>query len=694
MRRTLASIVALTICVLAVLPARAAQVAYTTPSVKSDSFVAIEPIAQKLGWTFARTADGAILNDGTGPQVLRIGSRLVREDGSDVALFENTPQDRNGHIALEITDAATLFHMDVQRTGTQVALVAPFANEATYREIPRPATPAPATAASPRPEAFSTPALVRGNAGTLAVSVEFDGNNRIVQTNLDGTAGVVHGSVSSYTNEGTSNPAGAVTVGAPARNVVFGTIDNPLAGSIISNGALVGITAHLADGTAAYDFSSGHGYDGSTLALERSSGNTTDALAYVSGTTTLNQFILRHAVDSRESWGTAGYETLIGQHGVATGFHARTDGQTFLEATASAASGTLPLFSGDLPTGAVIGRHISPVTTLTAGYVQSIDAQASPTVGVTTRWNGLNLGANVSQHWTNLSAAYAGAGSYATFYSSSGAQQVFGLNGGVDLHRLLAELDVNSSSGAATGLAQLRTNHAGINFAAGVNLSNGTISPLVGVVVPVAPSLALEAGVVVGQSGHPALRIAMLAGFHAPKPRVATFPVTVFVPDAQSYGPLRVFVDGVPSAKPFTQDTNVQVPAGHHSVYVESADHSYASSTRDVVTNGAAKLEVPLFPQRSIEGTIRFGGSPGSIPAGASLEGIRVVLEPSGESVTTDANGHYVFARSPYAPNETILLDPSTVPSGFESPAAVPVGAEATDITLETQRKVERTTFH
>jgi hypothetical protein len=70
----------------------------------------------------------------------------------------------------------------------------------------------------------------------------------------------------------------------------------------------------------------------------------------------------------------------------------------------------------------------------------------------------------------------------------------------------------------------------------------------------------------------------MLAGFRAPKPRIATFPVTVFVPDAQRYGPLRVFVDGVPS--------------------------SY------------------------VDGTIRFGGSQGSIPSDASLEGIRVVLEP------------------------------------------------------------------
>jgi hypothetical protein len=34
------------------------------------------------------------------------------------------------------------------------------------------------------------------------------------------------------------------------------------------------------------------------------------------------------------------------------------------------------------------------------------------------------------------------------------------------------------------------------------------------------------------------------------------------------------------------------------------------------------------------------------------------------------------------------------VPSGFESPAALPIEAGASNITLAPQRKVERTTFH
>ncbi|HEV8020353.1 MAG TPA: hypothetical protein VGP41_03755 [Candidatus Lustribacter sp.] len=700
MQRTLAWIATFAICVLATMPARAAQLAFVSvagSAAKADPPVAIEPIAQKLGWTFKRTADGAILDDGTGAQTLRVGSRFVREDGTDVQLFDQPASDRNGHIELAISDAATLFHLSVQRDGPGFVLVTPPEDDVDIREIPRPPAPSPAPVHTPQPEAFSTPPVVAGNAGTLAVSVEFDGNNRVYQTNLSGDAGLVRGSVSSYGSSAVTNPVGSVTVGAPAHSIGFGSIDNPLAGSVITNGSLTGITAHLATGKVAYDLSSGDSIAGNISALERTSGNASDSLAWVSGYGATAQPVFRHGVTDTASWGTLDYETLIGLHGVGAGLHARTKGKTFIDAIASATSGSLPLLAGDVPTGAVIGEHLSNVTTVTAGYVHALDSPGSPTVGVTTRWNNLNLGANVSKYWTNLTASYAGRSAYGSFYASAGAQKIFGVNAGVAIHKALAEVDVNSGSGTATGIAQLRTNHPGINLAAGIDFTNGKIGPLVGVVVPVAKALAFELGVVQGPSGNPALRFSILAGFHAPKPRVATFPVTVFVPDAQHFGRLRVFVDGVPSATPYADDMHVMVPAGKHSVFVESADQSYGSSTVDVVAGTApatAKVELPLFPQRSITGTVRFGGAADSVPAGLSLEGIRVVLEPSGEAATTDADGHFVFARGPYDPASTLLLDPSSVPGGFQSPAAMPIGATTTDIILAPLRKVEHTTFH
>jgi hypothetical protein len=694
MQRALAWIAAFAICVLAALPARADQVALVSAAATADPAIAIEPIARKLGWTFRRTGDGAILDDGDGPQTLRIGSRLVREDGADVALFEQPATDRNGQIELAISDAATLFHLSVQREGTRVALVAQAASDVEIREVPRPATPPPAPAAAAHPEAFSTPALVAGNAGTLALSVEFDGSNRIYQSSLAGNAGVVHGTVSSYGSAAVTNPVGVVTVGPAPRNVAFGTIDNPLAGSVISNGTLLGATAHLADGKAAYDVSSGTTINGSITALTRSTATTTDALALVSGDGAFDQAILRHAVVAKESWGTLDYETLFGEHGTAAGIHARTSGKTFLDATVSDATGALPLIAGDLPSGAVIGEHLSSVTTVTAGYVRSIAAPGSPTIGVTTRWKSLTLGANVSEHWTNFSAGYSGPGAYGSLFASAGIARVFGLTGGFEFHRLVAEIDANSSGGATTGIAQLRTNHAGLNLAAGFDLSPGSLRPLVGVIVPVARSLAFEVGLVPGPSGRPALRVSLLAGFRQPKPRIATFPVTVFVPDATHYGPLRVFVDGVCAPKALVSGAPIMVPAGHHTVSVESADRDYASPTRDVLAGGPAKVDLTLLPQRSIAGTVRFGGPPDGVPAGASLEGIRIVLEPSGESATTDINGHFVFARAPYDPNSTILLDPATVTPGFAAPAALPIGDGPADVALEPGRKVEHTSFH
>lgn len=698
MRRTLAAIVVMTICVLATPPARSAQFAYVTAA-QPDSAVAVDAIAKRLGWTFRRTDDGAIIDDGSGPEVLRIGSRLVGEDGSDVTLFEQPASVRNGHIELAITDAATLFHLDVQRDGSELSLVAPASNEVAIREVPRPVVAAAAPASTPTPAAYSAPELVRGTAGTLDVSVEFDGNNRIYQTSLAGNAGAVHGSVSSYGNAAVTNPVGSITVGAPARYVAFGTIENPLAGSVIANGALTGLDAHLTAGNAGYDLDSGSTLAGNIIALSRTSGATTDALAYVTGYDELGQVIARHAVSAQEPWGSFDYEALVGDHGSGEGLHARTKGKTFVEANLSAAAGSLPLVAGDLQSGAVIGERLSNVTTVTAGYVRSIAAPGSPTIGLSTHWLGLNLATNVSSHWTNLTAGYTGSRGYGQFFASTGAARVFGLTGGLAFGRALAEIDVSSSGGATSGIAQVRTNHAGFNLAGGFDLTGGTVRPLIGVVVPLAPTLSFETELVDGPSGRPAVRISLLAGFRQAKPRVATFPVTVFVPDAQHYGPLRMFVDGVPSTAPFTTDSHVaMVPAGRHSLYVESADQGYGSPTVDVIagaaTTGSAKVDVSLFPERSIAGTVRFGGSADGVPAEASLQGIRVVLEPSGESAVTDAGGHFVFARAPYDPASTMLLDPASVPSGFESPAALPLAAGPVDVTLAPLRKVEHTSFH
>jgi hypothetical protein len=69
------------------------------------------------------------------------------------------------------------------------------------------------------------------------------------------------------------------------------------------------------------------------------------------------------------------------------------------------------------------------------------------------------------------------------------------------------------------------------------------------------------------------------------------------------------------------------------------------------------------------------------------------VLEPSSESTTTDATGNFVFARAPYDPASTILLDPTTVPSGFAAPEALPIAAGPTTVTLAPLRKVEHTSF-
>lgn len=688
MRRAFAWIALVALCALTAVPVRAQQVAYV-PGAGATTFVAIAPIARRLGWTFTRTTDGAIVDDGTGPQALRIGSRMVRDDGVDLALFDLPVADRNGNIELALADAATLFHLQVEKSGTSISLVTDLSSDVTITEIPRPATPPPAPAATPRPEVFSTPALVSGNAGTVAVSVLFDGNTRTYQSNLSGGAGVVHGSVSSMGSDALSAPVGIVTVGAAAHNVSFGSIENPLAGSIIDNGQLVGLDAHIAQGTTQWDAYSGHTYDGSLIGVERARGDVTDTLADVSAGG-VNQPIWHHDVVAPESWGTVQADTLAGTRGAGAGIRARTKGKIFIDAIASDAHGTLPLNDGDLATGAVVGDHLSSATTVTAGYLSALGAPGSPTLGMTTQIARVNLGASVSEHWTNLSASFGGSAAYGSLFASVGAQRVFGANAGVAIHKALAELNLTSSGGSTDGVMQLRTNHGGVNLAAGLDVNAGTVRPLVGLVLPVTSSLAFEAGLVAGPSGRPALRLSLLAGIRAPKPRVATFPYAVFVPDATHYGPLKLFIDGAPLAAPFAPGSPVQIPAGRHTLYVESADRAYASVPQDVLATSPAKVAVTLFPQRAIAGRIAFGGSPDAVPPGASLEGIRVVLEPSGESVTTGADGRFVFARGAYDPASTIMLDPASLPAGYLAPPAAPIAPGDTDLALPPARTIER----
>jgi hypothetical protein len=365
-----------------------------------------------------------------------------------------------------------------------------------------------------------------------------------------------------------------------------------------------------------------------------------------------------------------------------------------VRASAVGARGTLPLSDGDLATGAVIGDHLSSATTVTAGYLRAMGAPGSPTIGVTTQIAHLNLGASFSEHWTNLSASFGGSSAYGSLFASVGTQRVFGANIGVAVHKALAEMNLTSSGGSTDGVLQLRTNHPGVNLAAGLDVNAGVVRPLIGLVVPVTSALAFEAGLVAGASGRPALRISLLAGIRAPKPRVATFPYTIFVPDATHYGPLKLFIDGAPVPATLAAGARVEVPAGHHTLYVESADRAFASLQRDVVATSPANVALPLFPQRTITGRISFGGSPDAVPPGASLEGIRVVLEPSGESVTTNAEGRFVFARGAYDPASTILLDPATLPNSFLTVAAQPVAAGEIELALPPARTIERVSVH
>ena len=145
---------------------------------------------------------------------------------------------------------------------------------------------------------------------------------------------------------------------------------------------------------------------------------------------------------------------------------------------------------------------------------------------------------------------------------------------------------------------------------------------------------------------------------------------------------------------PYADGAQVRIPAGWHTVYVQSSDHAFGSLPHEFSASGPTTIDLALWPQRAIAGSVRFGGSPDGVPSDASLEAIRVVLEPGGESVTTDAGGHFVFPLAPYDPASTILLDPASVPPAFVAPSAQPVADGDTIVTLAPVRRTERAVFH
>ena len=571
-------------------------------------------------------------------------------------------------------------------------------DDAVIQEIPRPATPAPPKPPAPPPAAPGNPPLsVQGQAGTLAFSVNFDNGSRIYHTAVTATGDRIRGSLSADGSDAFGTPLGIVTIGETTHHTSIGALNDPLSGVIVRNGSFDGVDFHEGTATNGFDAFSGRRLDGSNFAgVVRASGNTTDTLGALSNGGHFGDLVLRHSVMTPMPWGLVEQDLVASTHGTAVGIEARTRGATFLDATLSRATGTLPLQDGDLPSSLAIGRELGRATTLSLGYAESQGSPARGYVGVATRMHNLSFSVNASPGTQSAFVSSTTSAGFVQLFASTGTSTVEAIHGSYAVHRLQFEFDGAHSPGATAGTAQFRTSHAGLNLAAGADLSNGTLRPLVGVVAALTPLFALETAIVPGTSGHPALRLALVAGFRNRAPRVATFPLALTVAPYAGSAPLRLFVDGRPSNVAIRNGlAQLSLTAGTHDVYVATTDGALGSPQREVVAGTDRALAVVLIPQRTIHGRVRFAAAAGEIPVDASLQGIRVVLTSTGAVAACDADGVFVFPRAPYDAASTVIVDADTLPRGFTGPAplAIPATDDDINIAITPQRAVERTTF-
>lgn len=571
-------------------------------------------------------------------------------------------------------------------------------DDAVIREIPRPASaPLPTAPPTPRPAPSPYGPGLRNQAGSVSFSVEFEGAMRTYHTSASANGERVRGTLSSNGIDTLGAPLGVITLGDAAHRTSIGELNDPLSGLILRSGAFSGIDVHRGIGGGdGFDAYSGRRLDGHSLyALEHVHGNTTDTFGILSeGGNRFGSALLRHEVITSTRWGSVDQEILAGTHGLAVGIQARTRGRTFVDATLTRAIGTLPLADGDLPSTLSVGRLIGTATTVTAGFAETQGAPARTFVAGSTRLRNVTFAANASKGSQNMFVSASGNGGFAQFFASTGSQTILGMRGSFAVRGAQFEFDGTRSGGATNGSAQFRTGHAGLNYAAGMDFSNGKARPLLGVISALTPALALEAALIPGNSGRPAVRFSIVAGFSNRAPHSVTFPLAIAVNGPTDAAPLRLFIDGRLTNALRGGRGSIALPAGTHDVYVATTDGAYGSTQRQILAGVDRTISIDLIPQRTIHGRVRFAVAAGQVPVTGTLDGVRIVLAPSGLSVVCDADGVFVFPRAPYDPQTTLLLDPDTLPRGFLQPDPIAIdAADDLDVALASARRTERQIF-
>jgi hypothetical protein len=617
------------------------------------------------------------------------------------------PQRHAGQLYVSAADAATLLDVDASVEGKRLIL----SREASQgsdqqnflvKQLPTP-TPRPSPTQTPVPISRSSmrqPPQGSRLIGTTQIQFNSSVNDKSYNAMFDGGSTNAHLNLYASGVPGSRvGLGGTLRLGGVEKHVSFGGVTDPLYGNVFAFGGGNGFEVENARG-ATLSWSNSTFESRHVLAFGVRTTTSNIQAAFISQVNALSQLIAgyqrfssgAHHVWDREFW--------IGEHGIAGGFHYRSDGRLYEEARFGFAGAGLPLTPGDAPTQLTAGYELSKDLGLRAGYGEgrgehgALLGQIYGNIGIA------NLSLSRFGQQTTVAA---------TFNSRTlqGGINVFrgpsysGLNGDIaaELPRgFLSASAYAAGFGTTDVLLDYHLKRETPTMSLGVedvrSQGAGRIGPTIGYSAPLGRALA------VGLELHPllhgnGLRFTVQHDLFSRIPVAAQRTITV-ASNGQAGSQLYVLIDGTRTRALEGSAVQVPVPAGTHYVSMQSADGSMGSPETRIIDGTPNTVTLPLWPVVHITGAVRLPASNNELQTmmPTSLAGISVVIEPGPIVAQTDETGAFDVPAQAIDPSATIAVDASTLPSGFAAPPAVRLTINhAVTIVLQPLKKVQKVVF-
>ena len=662
-----------------------------------DLMIALEPALDALGFAHRRDGDDRIVDVSGSSFTLSPGSHIARQDGTEALQLVFAPVVHD-QMYVAPSDLAKLLSVDIAVDGTRISVASdePADAEATVEERPVARTHAPdsryaRSGATPVPSATAAPVAFVGRVGLTLVDTAGQ-QSRLVS--LQGAGDTVRGSIAAQGSDGSSSVNGSIFLGDQHRSTTLGAMGDPLGGTVFQSSGATGFAfarsdgrlnysdALRVDGTRMYAFENRQRFGSSEIALAESGGR-------------FDQLLVGERLHRERPGFVYAADAWASTRGFAAGLTAKTTGKLFLQGTAAAASGELPLQTGDVARELSLGYKVSPALTFSGGAFSALGIPSSAFTAASLRTAIGSFGISNSRTQTTLTAdAMTPARFVALNYTRAAGESSASLNAASAARRGALEFSGQSASDHSgdAGL-RWRTERTGPSLVAGIERiwSDGVarLGAIAGVAFPLFSGLSVEAAIHPLQHGN-GLRITLVQDVVKHR-RVPTERVALHL--LQPAGAGQVWVDGAPFSKLNGTDGTVDVPAGSTTVAVRSLDGRFGSPTVNLTGRTTAPIALPMWPIRVVHGRIAVEiGNP--VDALISLEHTIVTLESSDIVTEVRADGTFEMSPQPLPPGAVVRIDEDTLPDAFSAGPAVAASPDGeTILTIHGRRAVERKTF-